>query len=168
MGVNDFINIGSRIKEVRKKKGIKQKEIANQLGIPISTYANYENNHREPTSEIIDNIAALLDISVESLIGIEIFDFFLNYLESIGYKVNVEKSGESEEGHYEDHVDDEGKIVGNPSWIPDEEHFSINLIKDGITTEFTEEEFKKLQSTVAQSIEFEVFKQKQLNDKKDL
>lgn len=73
MGINDYIQVGSRIKEYRTKKGIKQKEIARKLGIPISTYANYENNHREPTLVVLDSIAKLLGVSTDYLLGLSPF-----------------------------------------------------------------------------------------------
>lgn len=40
MGINDFIQIGSTIKELRKAKGISQKEMSKLLDIPYSTYSN--------------------------------------------------------------------------------------------------------------------------------
>lgn len=53
MGINDFIQIGSTIKELRKAKGISQKEMSKLLDIPYSTYSNYENNNREPSADVI-------------------------------------------------------------------------------------------------------------------
>lgn len=74
MGINDYIKVGSRIKEHRRSKGIKQKELAAELGIPISTYANYENDHREPPSETLEAIAKILDTTVDVLVGLNTFD----------------------------------------------------------------------------------------------
>ena len=54
MGINDFIQIGSTIKELRKAKGISQKrKCLKLLDIPYSTYSNYENNNREPSADVI-------------------------------------------------------------------------------------------------------------------
>ncbi|MPN38436.1 hypothetical protein SDC9_185960 [bioreactor metagenome] len=74
MGINDYIKVGARIKECRQLKGIKQKELAAKLGIPISTYANYENDHREPPSELLQSIAENLDTTVAVLVGLNAFD----------------------------------------------------------------------------------------------
>lgn len=60
--------LGDRIKEARKNKGISQKEFANILDIPVSTLANYENNHREPNIETLEKIAKNLSISTNELI----------------------------------------------------------------------------------------------------
>ncbi|WP_405726654.1 helix-turn-helix domain-containing protein [Anaerotignum sp.] len=72
MGVNDFIQVGSRIKEARlnHKPKISQKEMARLLEIPVPTYSGYENNHREPNRDTIEKIAEILGVSVESLMGI--------------------------------------------------------------------------------------------------
>lgn len=68
MGVNDFIKIGDRIKQLRKEKGISQRDMAKSLGINVSTYSNYENNHREPSSEIIKQVSKVLGVSVQDLL----------------------------------------------------------------------------------------------------
>ncbi|MDU7363911.1 helix-turn-helix transcriptional regulator [Clostridium sp.] len=60
--------LGDRIKEARKNKGFSQKEFANILEIPVSTLANYENNHREPNIETLEKIAKNLSISTNELI----------------------------------------------------------------------------------------------------
>lgn len=70
MGVNEIIQIGSKIKEFRKAKGITQKEMAKRLNIPYSTYSNYENNNREPNITQIEAIAKELEIDVFELLDI--------------------------------------------------------------------------------------------------
>lgn len=164
MGVNDFIKVGSRIKSLRKKNGIKQKDMANQLGIPVSTYANYENNHREPTVKVLDAIADYLNVSLSCLIGWDGIESelkkscaFENYLRFLEYELTFDKIGQSETGHYEEHRDDEGNIVGR-SFMPDEEYYSITISKDKLTIEFSEAEFRAFQNTISKFIEFEIFK----------
>lgn len=68
MGVNDYIQIGNRIKEARRNASMRQKEVAKILNIPISTYSGYENNHREPSTEMLGRIAEVLGVSVDWLI----------------------------------------------------------------------------------------------------
>ena len=68
MGVNEFIQIGTRIKRIRIDQGITQRDMAAKLGIPYSTYSNYENNNREPNFELIQRIAQALDVSVQYLL----------------------------------------------------------------------------------------------------
>ena len=69
MGINEIINIGKIIKQQRTQSGYTQKKMADILGIPKSTYSNYENGHREPNREIIEKIAEVLEIPVSKLLG---------------------------------------------------------------------------------------------------
>ncbi len=171
MGINDFIKIGTKIKEVRKRKGIKQKEMAKKLGIPVSTYANYENNHREPSTEILNAITDVLGVSVFELIGKgKYFDMkfnpdgkltkelnewqcFIKYLEAIGY--NVEIQPEVLEWHYEDVIED-GKVIGKAQ-IADKETYTVTMIKDKDKITFTEKEFEEFQSTIKNSVDYQVW-----------
>lgn len=68
MSLNDFIQIGSRIKFLRKEKGMSQKEMAKTLGLKASTYSGYENNYRVPNAEMLKKIAEALGTDVSSLI----------------------------------------------------------------------------------------------------
>ncbi len=68
MGINELINIGTRIKQKRMEKGYSQKEMAASLGIPDSTYSNYENNYREPNGAILSKIVTTLEVSLDELV----------------------------------------------------------------------------------------------------
>lgn len=70
MGINQYIQIGSRIKEARLAKGIKQNKMAELLGISVSTYSNYENNYREPKLDLIHQICEILGIELDELLGV--------------------------------------------------------------------------------------------------
>lgn len=69
MGVNEILNVGNRIKQCRIKAGYTQKEMADRLGIPKSTYSNYENGHREPKKEILEKLAKELNMNIHDLLG---------------------------------------------------------------------------------------------------
>ena len=62
------MKIGDNIKRFRIDKGIKQKDFAKMLDIPVSTLANYEINNREPNIETLNKIAKALDIDVGMLL----------------------------------------------------------------------------------------------------
>lgn len=67
--LNDFLKIGDNIKKYRESKGITQKDMAeNILNIPRSTYSNYENNNRVPSLELLNRIAEVLKVDIETLI----------------------------------------------------------------------------------------------------
>lgn len=67
MGINQYIQIGSKIKDARLSKHISQKNMAERLGLSVSTYSNYENNYREPKLEIIEKICEILGVTIEEL-----------------------------------------------------------------------------------------------------
>ena len=70
MSLNDYIKIGDKIKRLRTAKGIKQKEMAEDiLGIPRSTYSNYENDNRVPDNDSLELIAEKLGLTVNELIS---------------------------------------------------------------------------------------------------
>lgn len=68
MGINDILKVGNNIKKYRELKGFTQNEMANKLNLNRSTYSNYENNMREPTSRTLEDIALILDIDVMDLL----------------------------------------------------------------------------------------------------
>ncbi|WP_304341518.1 helix-turn-helix domain-containing protein [Metaclostridioides mangenotii] len=65
MGINDFVKFGDKLKEIRRELNLTQEQMADKLGLKTSTYGNYETNKREPSSEIIKNMADKLNISVD-------------------------------------------------------------------------------------------------------
>lgn len=58
-----------KLKELRIKQGMTQKEIANILGISQQAYANYETGKRQPDQEMLLQIANFFDVSVDYLLG---------------------------------------------------------------------------------------------------
>ena len=42
-----------RLKRLREARHLSQREVAEDLGIPQTTYSGYENNKREPDSTIL-------------------------------------------------------------------------------------------------------------------
>lgn len=58
-----------RIKQLRERKGLNMKEAAKVLGMPYTTYVNYEKGLREPTSEVLIDIADYFETTVDYLVG---------------------------------------------------------------------------------------------------
>ena len=58
-----------RLKELRKQKGLFQKDIANKLGIDRTTYVKYETGASEPDIKTLLSIADIFDVSVDYLLG---------------------------------------------------------------------------------------------------
>lgn len=57
----------NRIKELRKKVGLRQEDVANKLGVTRQTINAIENNKYNPTLELAMRLAKLLQTSVEEL-----------------------------------------------------------------------------------------------------
>lgn len=57
-----------RLRGLRLKKNLKQKQVADALGISESAYGYYEQGRREPSQESLVKLAELLETSVDYLL----------------------------------------------------------------------------------------------------
>ena len=57
-------------KEARLRSGLSQKEVAENLGVAKSTYSLYESGNREPNVNTIKKIADCLNVSADTLLGL--------------------------------------------------------------------------------------------------
>ena len=62
----DYMN---KISILREKKGITMREAARQLGMPYTTYVNYEKGLREMNSEVLIQMANFFGVTIDYLIG---------------------------------------------------------------------------------------------------
>ncbi len=60
--------IGKKIKEVRKKKGLSQEELAEFAKVNLRTIQRIENNENEPRGKTLNLICNVLDINVEDIL----------------------------------------------------------------------------------------------------
>jgi len=130
-----YFQLGEKLKDARKTSGQSQKEFAAMLGIPASTYSNYENGNRIPPAAILQKVADVLKQPVHVLFSLDAppspLPVFHDWLESVGYDVVL----------YED-----------------EEQQSIN-IRDRATRELyrlTDQELDMLQEKVAAFTRFQM------------
>lgn len=61
--------IGMRIKEIREKKRIEKAVAAERLDVGYSTYSNWEAGNREPSAEMLNNLATFYGVSLDYLYG---------------------------------------------------------------------------------------------------
>jgi transcriptional regulator with XRE-family HTH domain len=66
-------SLGDRLKELRKERGLSQKELAEELKIGRSAVGLYEINARKPDPETITLFADYFDVSTDWLLGRDIF-----------------------------------------------------------------------------------------------
>lgn len=59
-----------RLKKLREEKKMNKKEVAIALNMPYSTYLSYENNDREPSSDVLIKIAKYFEVSIDYLLGL--------------------------------------------------------------------------------------------------
>ncbi len=62
-------NFSSRIKSLRKERGLKQKEMAEILGLADRSYQCYEYGERFPDFQGLIAIADFFDVSLDYLVG---------------------------------------------------------------------------------------------------
>lgn len=62
------MNIGHALKEIRKGKGLTQKQLAGKINISNTYLSEIENNTRRPSIEVIKGISDALDIPFVYLI----------------------------------------------------------------------------------------------------
>jgi transcriptional regulator with XRE-family HTH domain len=60
--------IGERLKSLRSKKGLKQQDIADILGIQRGSYGNYENDSRIPSIDQLVKLSDLFEVSLDYLV----------------------------------------------------------------------------------------------------
>ena len=59
------------LRRFRKEKGLTQKEMADRLGINMSTYSRYETGNREPYVPMVKKMADILGVTGDELIGLD-------------------------------------------------------------------------------------------------
>lgn len=68
LGEAEYIEIGKRIRGLRKRKGWSQAKLAEQCGYSTSFQGHIERGVRLPSVETIAKIAFLLNVSIDELI----------------------------------------------------------------------------------------------------
>ena len=58
----------NRLSQLRQEKGLNMREAARQLGMPYTTYVNYEKGTREPNSETLISLAKFYGTSIDYLL----------------------------------------------------------------------------------------------------
>ncbi len=79
--------VGSKIKSLRKKKGLSQEQVADYLHISQSTYARIENGERGSWANYIEPISKLFNIQPEELIKQE--NIHIDTIENNGAVYNL-------------------------------------------------------------------------------
>lgn len=62
------LKIGDRIRQLRTSKFLTQHELAKKIDVAQSTLAMYERNKRIPSADVLNNLSAVLNVSIDYLI----------------------------------------------------------------------------------------------------
>lgn len=60
-----------KLKELRSIKGVTQRKIADELFCSIESYSRYEKGHRNPSLELLVQMADYFDVTTDYLLGRE-------------------------------------------------------------------------------------------------
>jgi transcriptional regulator with XRE-family HTH domain len=63
------INMGEKLKKLRISKKLTQKQVADRLGIAVSTLSGYELEEKHPSYFTLMKLARLYNVSTDYLIG---------------------------------------------------------------------------------------------------
>lgn len=66
----DRVLIGSHLRELRKRNGLTQKDVAEVLGIHENAYSQYELDLREPTLSKIIDLAILYQTTTDNILNL--------------------------------------------------------------------------------------------------
>ena len=65
-----FKALGARVAELRKDQGLSQQALADQLGIPQQTYANYEVARARIPASMLPELGRIFGVGVDELLGL--------------------------------------------------------------------------------------------------
>ena len=60
--------LGANLRELRRKRGLKQEDVANALGVPAATYSSWERGRTKPDYEWLPKFALYFGVSVDQLL----------------------------------------------------------------------------------------------------
>ena len=65
-----MINVTDKLKELRRLKGVSQREVSEGIGINVRSYRHYEAGDTEPTATNIAKLAIYFEVSGDYLLGL--------------------------------------------------------------------------------------------------
>lgn len=120
----DYPAIGQRIKQLRKRQGMNQTELAQMLKKSLRTVQKYETGEIEVSIAVVNQIADLLDSTPTYILGYEssttqirtlsdVMDFLfkLETVEDIDFKIDIQKPPRSRQ--WECSISFDGKSTAN-------------------------------------------------------
>ncbi len=94
------MGIAQRIKELRESAHLTQQELAKKISISRSTLAGYESENKQPSYQVLTQLAAFFKVPTDYILGVGIFedwDLLLQNKESIIKQISIMTSRISSE-----------------------------------------------------------------------
>ena len=58
-----------RLQQLKQEQNLRQKDIAEEVGIPLRTYQRYEYGERQPTADVLVALADYFNVSIDYIVG---------------------------------------------------------------------------------------------------
>lgn len=93
-----MVNMGNKLKNLRKQKRLTQKQVADRIGLAISAVSSYEAGTRYPSYDVLIKLARIYHVSTDYLLGmtdkkeLDISGLNDDEVEAISQLVNILKN----------------------------------------------------------------------------
>ena len=65
------MNLGEKLKRLRKERNLKQDELASVLNVDRTTVSNWERGQKQPSLDILVNLCSIYGISLDEMVGLK-------------------------------------------------------------------------------------------------
>ena len=103
--------IGSRVRELRKAKGLTQQDLADMINVTKVSVCCYEKGTRIPSLDTIIDISNLFKVNIDYLIG---HDIYVASDDDIEYGIKMSKEEIELVKELRKHIDIYVKLIENP------------------------------------------------------
>ncbi len=98
------MNIGSKIRKIREFKGYSQENMAGELDMSITGYGKIERNEVSLSLDKLQEIAKILDVQMEQILGFDEAIAFNNFNSSINNQIGHSSFPPEMKQLYEDKI----------------------------------------------------------------
>ena len=64
-----MVNMGDKLKSLRTKKKLTQKQVSDMIGLAVSAVSSYESGSRYPSYDVLIKLARIFHVSTDYLLG---------------------------------------------------------------------------------------------------
>ena len=129
------IELGNRLAELRKKHGLSQEELADQLGVSRQAVSKWERGEASPDTDNLIELARIYGISLDELLGLKKEEEEKPDNENINVHISSEEGDVHVSGkaHIKDEDGNEVHIDSDGIHIVDEDGSEVHVTNKGVT-----------------------------------